>query len=382
MEDLYKILGVSRNATAEDIKKAYHDLAMRYHPDHNSENPEAEYIFKKIKNAYEILYDATQREEYDEQMNQSNMEDRSSKWHKKTDSQETEHQQTQSEGRTNLSIHSLFSKYFQYDISKVFNKNYDFEKEFKEFEEAIDLINTMPEYIEQKKNEAPEPRRPQFDKAMKKIEPARNKISLYYEKAINYYKETHKYGYITDREAIKLADKICACLIKASSILMELGIAIDSANNLTPKEQREANKNYFEKKEEEFIRKEFGPVAAEKYKNRNKSLPYIFITLLFGCIAIYMIMLRKYVGYNLTMTCISSAIAGFVICFSLSGLFDGLEDDIKKYITIFFCIIVSIIFLGAGWLLYLLAPLTRILAMLVLIVCPVVYLIILFFLLF
>ena len=82
------------------------------------------------------------------------------------------------------------------------------------------------------------------------------------------------------------------------------------------------------------------------------------------------------------MTCISSAIAGFVICFSLSGLFDGLEDDIKKYITIFFCIIVSIIFLGAGWLLYLLAPLTRILAMLVLIVCPVVYLIILFFLLF
>lgn len=49
MEDLYRILGVNQEATAEEIKRAYHDLALRYHPDHNPGNPKSEDIFKKNK---------------------------------------------------------------------------------------------------------------------------------------------------------------------------------------------------------------------------------------------------------------------------------------------------------------------------------------------
>ena len=81
MEDLYKILGVNRSATQEEIKKAYHDLAMRYHPDFNPGDPEAEYMFKKISSAYAVLSDAEQRSEYDGQMFRSRMEGYDSTWH-------------------------------------------------------------------------------------------------------------------------------------------------------------------------------------------------------------------------------------------------------------------------------------------------------------
>jgi DnaJ-class molecular chaperone len=63
-EDFYKILGVSRNATADDIQKAYRKLARKYHPDVNPEKG-AKAKFQQIQRAYDVLNDAEKREMYD-----------------------------------------------------------------------------------------------------------------------------------------------------------------------------------------------------------------------------------------------------------------------------------------------------------------------------
>lgn len=64
-KDYYKILGVPRNATEEEIKKAYRKLAMQYHPDRNPGDKEAEEKFKLASEAYEVLRDPQKREIYD-----------------------------------------------------------------------------------------------------------------------------------------------------------------------------------------------------------------------------------------------------------------------------------------------------------------------------
>ena len=64
--DYYEILGVNRDASDEDIKKAYRKLAMKHHPDRNPDNPKSEEQFKEAKEAYEILSDAPKRTAYDQ----------------------------------------------------------------------------------------------------------------------------------------------------------------------------------------------------------------------------------------------------------------------------------------------------------------------------
>ena len=64
--DFYDILGVNRDASDEEIKKAYRKLAMKYHPDRNPDNAKAEDHFKEAKEAYEILSDGQKRAAYDQ----------------------------------------------------------------------------------------------------------------------------------------------------------------------------------------------------------------------------------------------------------------------------------------------------------------------------
>jgi len=65
-EDYYDILGVSKNASEAEIKKAYRKMAIKYHPDKNPDNNEAEEMFKKAAEAYEVLSNADKKARYDQ----------------------------------------------------------------------------------------------------------------------------------------------------------------------------------------------------------------------------------------------------------------------------------------------------------------------------
>src|SRR5688572_10844614 len=64
--DYYEVLGVAKNASEADIKKAYRKLALQYHPDKNPDDKQAEEKFKEAAEAYEVLSNAEKRSRYDQ----------------------------------------------------------------------------------------------------------------------------------------------------------------------------------------------------------------------------------------------------------------------------------------------------------------------------
>ena len=65
-QDYYEVLGVSRNAKEDEIRKTYRKLARKYHPDLNPGDKSAEERFKKVQEAYDVLSDAKKRQVYDQ----------------------------------------------------------------------------------------------------------------------------------------------------------------------------------------------------------------------------------------------------------------------------------------------------------------------------
>ena len=64
--DYYEILGVAKNASADEVKKAYRRIAMKNHPDRNPDNKAAEDVFKEATEAYEVLSDKEKKAAYDQ----------------------------------------------------------------------------------------------------------------------------------------------------------------------------------------------------------------------------------------------------------------------------------------------------------------------------
>src|SRR2546427_3648903 len=63
--DYYEVLGVGKDATAEQLKRAYRKLALQFHPDRNPNDPQSEARFKEVNEAYEVLSDQSKRQRYD-----------------------------------------------------------------------------------------------------------------------------------------------------------------------------------------------------------------------------------------------------------------------------------------------------------------------------
>ena len=76
MDDYYEILGVSKDATPDEIKKAYRKLVKQYHPDSNGNSYNTDFFFRKIQEAYEVLSDPRKRAEYDQMNSKENQQKR------------------------------------------------------------------------------------------------------------------------------------------------------------------------------------------------------------------------------------------------------------------------------------------------------------------
>lgn len=102
--DFYKLLGVLPNATTNEIKKAYHQLALKYHPDRNPGDANTEAYFKKLTEAYNVLSDPEQRENYNWNFKRSTQ-------NQNEPNQEKERKEEQSTKVTPLTFLSFFQNY-------------------------------------------------------------------------------------------------------------------------------------------------------------------------------------------------------------------------------------------------------------------------------
>ncbi|KAL7116810.1 hypothetical protein ACP275_03G029000 [Erythranthe tilingii] len=128
--DYYEILGVSKDSNRDEIKKAFHGLAKKYHPDANKNNPSAKRKFQEIRDAYEILQDPEKKKQYDKMRESSrktnNAEHRSWDW-------------DHFRGR------DAHGAQFSDSFHKIFSEIFENDSEYLGRDIQVDLMLTFPE---------------------------------------------------------------------------------------------------------------------------------------------------------------------------------------------------------------------------------------------
>ena len=133
--DYYKILDIPENASEDDIKREYRKLAMKYHPDRNPENREAEERFKKIGEAYEVLGNKEKRKKYDEKRRKEKKDKNLSQEKRERGKRKSEKEFKRVFSADPENIKNMFEKAF--NINDLNNLE---EKEGKEHKENIEKI--------------------------------------------------------------------------------------------------------------------------------------------------------------------------------------------------------------------------------------------------
>ncbi|CAO1947646.1 unnamed protein product [Urochloa humidicola] len=119
-KDYYKILGVPKDASQDDIKKAFHSLAKKYHPDTNRGNTATKRMFQEIRDAYETLRDPSKREQYDMLFSRGSRGDFDGSYHDTFSGSNrdpfTEFHR-QNDGHFSSKFYKIFSEVFQQDTN-------------------------------------------------------------------------------------------------------------------------------------------------------------------------------------------------------------------------------------------------------------------------
>lgn len=126
-KDYYKILGVPKDASQDDIKKAFHSLAKKYHPDTNRGNAGAKRMFQEIRDAYETLRDPSKREQYDMLFSRGSKTEFDGSYHDTFSGSNNQRHDPftefhrQNDGHFSSKFYKIFSEVFQQDINAQAN---------------------------------------------------------------------------------------------------------------------------------------------------------------------------------------------------------------------------------------------------------------------
>lgn len=141
MDNLYSVLGVTKNATEAEIKKAFRTLSKKYHPDMNPGDRKAEERFQKVSEAYSVLQDPRKRKEYDKKLEERER----GAFRKNADNSESSHQRG---SEINFGdMERQFARFFGFQPSSTGSNGEGIQKEGKTKANPIDMTEMFEKYM-------------------------------------------------------------------------------------------------------------------------------------------------------------------------------------------------------------------------------------------